>query len=107
MGSFLFSHVVERFGISTRLVLLNPGPATANAQVEIYRSDGALLASAPLSIPPSQREARLLKELFPRLPDLSGGSIRVSSDQALVGLGLFFSSNPPFVASVPAQPIRP
>lgn len=107
MGSFVFSHVIQRFGISTRLVLVNPGLATANLQVEVYRSDGALLASAPLSIAPSHRESRLLKELFPRLPDLIGGSIRVSADQPLIGLVLFFSDNPPFVSSVPPQPIRP
>jgi len=107
MESFVFSHVVQRFGISTRLILLNPGPATANVQVEVYRSDGSLLDGLSLSIPPSQRESRLLKELFPHLPDLIGGSIQVSSDQGLIGLELFFANNPHFLASVPAQPINP
>ncbi len=107
METFVFSHVVQRFGISTRLILLNPGPTAANVQVEVYRSDGLLLDSLSLSIAPSQRESRLLKELFPRLPDLIGGSIQISSDQGLVGLELFFASNPHFLASVPAQPINP
>jgi DNA-binding beta-propeller fold protein YncE len=107
MASFVFSHVVQRFGISTRLILLNPGPATATVQVEVYRPDGSLLDSLSLSIAPSQRDSRLLKEFFPQLPDLSGGSIQVSSDQSLVGLELFFSSNPHFMASVPAQPVDP
>ncbi len=107
MESFVFSHVVQRFGISTRLILLNPGPAAANVQVEVYRSDGSLLDALSLSIAPSQRESRLLKELFPRLPDLIGGSIQVSSDQGLIGLELFFATNPHFLASVPAQPVNP
>ena len=107
MGTFVFSHVVQRFGISTRLILLNPGPATANVQIEVYGSDGSLLDGLSLSIAPSQRESRLLKELFPRLPDLIGGSIQVSSDQGLIGLELFFANNPHFLASVPAQPINP
>ena len=107
MERFVFPHVVQRFGISTRLILLNPGPATANVQVEVYRSDGSLLDGLSLSIAPSQRESRLLKELFPRLPDLIEGSIQVSSDQGLIGLELFFANNPHFLASVPAHPINP
>ena len=107
MASFVFSHVVQRFGISTRLILLNPGPATATVQVEVYRPDGSLLDGLSLSIAPSQRDSRLLKELFPQLPDLIGGSIRVSSDQSLIGLELFSANNPHFLASVPAQPINP
>ena len=107
MDTFVFSHVVQRFGISTRLVLLNPGPATANLQIEVYGSDGSLLDGLSLSIAPSQRESRLLKELFPGLPDLIGGSIQVSSDQGLIGLELFFATNPHFLASVPAQPVNP
>ena len=107
MDTFVFSHVVQRFGISTRLVLLNPGPATASVQIAVYGSDGSLLDGLSLSIAPSQRESRLLKELFPRLPDLIGGSIQVSSDQGLIGLELFFATNPHFLASVPAQPVNP
>ncbi|MCH7804720.1 MAG: hypothetical protein IH937_11620 [Acidobacteria bacterium] len=107
METFVFSHVVQRFGISTRLILLNPGPVTANVQVEVFRADGFLLDSLSLSIAPSQRESRLLKDFFPRLPDLIGGSIQVSSDQGLIGLELFFANNPHFLASVPAQPINP
>jgi hypothetical protein len=107
MESFVFSHVVQRFGISTHLILLNPGPATANVQVEVYKSDGSLLDGLSLSIAPSQRESRLLKELFPNLPDLIGGSIRISSDQSLIGLELFSANNPHFLASVPAQPVAP
>ncbi len=107
MDTFVFSHVVQRFGISTRLILLNPGPATANVQIEVYKSDGSLLDSLSLSIAPSQRESRLLKELFPRFPDLIGGSIRVSSTQGLIGLELFSAGNPVFLASIPAQPVDP
>ena len=107
MDTFVFSHVVQRFGISTRLILLNPGPATANVQIEVYGPDGSLLDGLSLSIAPSQRESRLLKELFPGLPDLIGGSIQVSSDQGLIGLELFFATNPHFLASVPAQPVNP
>ena len=107
MESFVFSHVVQRFGISTRLILLNPGPATADVQVEIYRSDGSLLDSLSLSIAPSQRESRLLKEFLPRLPDLIGGSIEISSDQGLIGLELFLADNLDFLVSVPAQPVNP
>ena len=107
MESFVFSHVVQRFGISTRLILLNPGPTAATVQVEVYRSDGSLLDGLSLSIAPSQRGSRLLKELFPHLPDLIGGSIPVSSDQGLIGLEFFFADNAAFLASVPAQPVNP
>ena len=107
MGSFVFSHVAQGLGISTSLVLLNPGPATAIVQVEVHTSDGTLLDSLSIAIAPSHRELRFLKELFPNLPELFGGYIKVSSDQNIIGLEFFHADNLDFLVAVPAQPIDP
>ena len=107
MGNLVFSHVAQGLGISTSLALLNPGPATANVQVEVYTSAGTLLDSLSLSLEPSQRELRLLKKFFPDLPELLGGYIRVSSEQNIIGLEFFHGDNLAFLAAVPAQPVEP
>ena len=107
MGSFVFSHVAQGLGFSTSLALLNPGPATAIVQVEVHASDGTLLDNLSISIAPSNRELRFLKDLFPNLPDLLGGYIKVSSDQNIIGLEFFHADNLDFLASLPAQSIDP
>jgi hypothetical protein len=43
--------------------------------------------------------------LFSGLPDLSGGYIKVSSDQSILGLEIFFADDLSFMSAVSAQPI--
>ncbi|MDA2923795.1 hypothetical protein MYX65_03895 [Acidobacteria bacterium AH-259-L09] len=116
-GNFVFSHVVQGLGLSTGLAFVNPGAVTANVRLEVYAGcafqpstqpctgQAALLDSVTLSIGPSQREVGLLKEFFPKVSELLGGHIKVTSEQEIVGLELFFADSLEYLAAVPAQPI--
>ncbi|MEE8349090.1 MAG: hypothetical protein V3R94_05950, partial [Acidobacteriota bacterium] len=102
---FVFPHLSQGMGISTGLTFLNPGSQTATIQVEIFSPQGALLGEAPLTVEPSERVVGLLEEFFPDLPDLSGGSIKVSSDQDILGLEVFFADNLAYMTAVVSQPL--
>ena len=103
LQKFVFSHVAQLLGLSTALALLNPGPESAVVDVKVFDRNGALVASLQISLGPGVRESKLLTEWFEDFPDLAGGYIKVSSDQGIVGLELFFADNLEIMASVPAQ----
>ncbi len=103
---FVFSHVAQGSGISTGLSFLNPGSETATVQVDIFNTQGVLLDDLSLTVGGSKRVVGLLGDLFSGLPDFSGGYIRVSSDQNIIGLEIFFADNLDFMSAVPAQPIN-
>ena len=102
---FVFSHVTHGSGISTGLTFLNPGSESATVLVEIFNAQGVLLDDLSLTVGGSQRVVGLLGDFFSSLPDLSGGSIRVTSDQSIIGLEIFFADNLDFMSAVPAQPL--
>jgi WD40 repeat protein len=102
---FVFSHVTQGSGISTGLTFLNPGSESATVLVEIFNAQGVLLDDLSLTVGGSQRVVGLLGDLFSRLPELSGGYIRVTSDQSIIGLEIFFADNLDFMSAVPAQPL--
>lgn len=103
LQQFVFSHVAEDLGLSTGVALLNPGSVAATVQVEVFDPEGTLVASLQLLLEPGEREVKLLKEWFVDFPQLSGGYIKVSSTQGIVGLELFFADNQELMAAVPAQ----
>ena len=102
---FVFSYLAQGSGISTGLTFLNPGSQSAAVLVEIFTAQGTLLDDISLTVGGSERVVGLLGEFFSGLPDLSGGYIKVSSDQDIVGLEIFFADNLEFMATVPAQPL--
>jgi hypothetical protein len=73
--------------------------------VEIFNAQGVLLDDLSLTVGGSQRVVGLLGDLFSSLPELSGGYIRVTSDQSIIGLEIFFADNLDFMSAVPAQPL--
>ena len=102
---FVFSYLAQGSGISTGLAFLNPGSQPAAVLVEIFTAQGTLLDDISLTVGGSERVVGLLGEFFSGLPDLSGGYIKVSSDQDIVGLEILFADNLDFMATVPAQPL--
>lgn len=105
LKDFVFSHVAQAMGVSTGLALVNPAETPAEVQAQVFTPEGTLAGSTNLSIGPSEREIGLLTEFFPGVTGMHGGYIRVSSDQEIVGLELFFADNLEYLAAVPAQPL--
>ena len=103
---FVFSHVTQGSGISTGLTFLNPGAQSATVLVEIFTAEGALVDDVSLTLGGSERMVGLLEDFFSGLPDLSGGYIKVSSDQSILGLEIFFADNLNFMSAVSAQPLE-
>lgn len=100
---FVFSHVAEALGLSTGVALINPGGAVADVQVEVFDRQGSLVASRQFSLAPGNRETDLLERWFVNFPPLSGGYIKVSSTEGILGLELFFADNEELMSAVPAQ----
>lgn len=100
-----FSHVAEGMGYSTGISLLNPGGETATAQIEVYSQEGARIAGRQVTIPAGGRLVNLLTDpqMFPQLEDTIGGYVKVSSNQNLVGLEMFYTENLEILSLVSAQ----
>ena len=107
LGNFVFSHLVQGAGLSTGMVLVNPGTDPATVQIEVRASDGSLVdsLSPPLLLGPGERKVDLLKGLFPDLPDMGSGYIQVISDQDLISMELLFRDDLEYLAAVPPRPV--
>lgn len=103
LSDFVFSHVAQSLGLSTGVALVNPGGLSADVTMEVFDALGTKKANRRFAIPAGAREIRLLKELFPDLPPMLDGFIRITSDQPLVGLELFFADDLELMSIVPAQ----
>jgi hypothetical protein len=78
--------------IFTSLSIVNPNLADANATLELRDANGTLLGTATATIGARKRVVKVVRDLFPNAPaSLRGGTIRVRSDQGLVGFELFSS----------------
>ena len=103
-----FSHVAQGLGYSTGISLLNPGQAAATAQVEIFAPDATRVAGKQVTIPAGGRLVNVLTDtqLFPDLPETIGGYVKVTSDQDLIGVEIFFTDNLELLSLVPGQVIQ-
>ncbi|HXK58799.1 MAG TPA: hypothetical protein PLP42_02800 [Acidobacteriota bacterium] len=100
-----FSHFAEGLGYSTGISLVNPGGLAATTQIEIFKPDGSRIAGKDVIIPAGGRFVHMLTdpELFPSLANTVGGYVRVTSDQPLVGVEIFFTNNLELLSLVPGQ----
>ncbi len=103
-----FSHVAQGLGYSTGISLLNPGQFGATAQVEIFGTDGTRVAGTQVTIPAGGRLVNVLTDaqLFPNLQDTIGGYVKVTSDQDLIGVEIFFTNNLELLSLVPGQVVQ-
>ncbi|MFZ0430655.1 MAG: DUF5719 family protein, partial [Acidobacteriota bacterium] len=99
----IFSHVAQGLGLSTGLVLINPGDTAATATVQVFRQDGELNAGTEVQIPAGGRIAGLLSELLDGMGEQIGGYVKVASDSDLIGLELFYADSLEYMAAVGAQ----
>lgn len=102
-SQMVFSHVAQGQGLSTGLVLVNPGTESANVTVQVFRKEGDLNAGTVLQVPAGGRIAGLLPELIDGLADQIGGYVKVDSDSGLIGLELFYANSLEYIAAVEAQ----
>lgn len=68
--------------------LQNLNKTTATVTLQLYSSQGKLLTSSLVSLPPSKRLARDYKEVFPGFVPATGTTVRVVSSPTIQMLGL-------------------
>lgn len=91
----------------TGLALMNPGDVAASARIDLFDSNGNIVAAKPELILGSGRKSQEIKQYFPELAgrQLSSGYIRVSSDQPLAGYALFGTHSLTSLSAIPAQAV--
>lgn len=75
------------------LALMNPGDQTASATMRAVGSDGGVLASADIQVPPRDRLVGLVETFFAGLDPWSVSHIEVDADQPLCGINLSGQAN--------------
>ncbi len=106
-NSMIFSHIASNDTYYTGLAIANPNAVSAKANIDLYRSDGQLVASVTQSIPAGWRISRLLTEYFPSLVGQSwtSGYFRVTVDQGVACFALFGTTGYSVLSAIPAQPV--
>lgn len=104
--SLVFSHVAQGMGFTTGLEVLNTGSQDANVTVEIHKAGGDLVDRVELVVGAGKRDIRLLKDWFPSLTEQVGGFIRITSDQPVFGVEVFYTNDLETMAAVPAQIVQ-
>jgi len=100
----VFPYVPEGTGFFTGLGLINTTSATANIVIEFMNSEGSIIHEAGLMLESNARVSQMLSDYSVGLDEIQEVAyLRVFSDQALVGLELFFSGDFEIVSSVEAQ----
>jgi hypothetical protein len=99
----VFPYLPQVQGIYTGLGLVNTTADPANVVLETVSADGELVAQAGFVLSPNARISQMLSEYGDDFDSRNGAYIRVTSDQALVGLELFFTGDYEVVSSVEAQ----
>jgi hypothetical protein len=100
-----FGHIAQDSVYYTGVAALNPGNTTLDAVVSIFDSAGIFLGSAHRQVPPGGRFARLLSELRPDFPALSGGYFEIASDDPFAAFALFGTQSGSVLSAIPAQPL--
>ncbi len=100
---FVLSHVAETDQLFTGVTLLNTNSTDAVITLEVFNVQKQLAGIAFLKLGPSEKEARLLRQLISALPDQEGGFIRVRSSVPIFGFEIFGDYAGNFLSAVPQQ----
>jgi hypothetical protein len=99
----VFPYVPGGPGFFAGLGLVNTTNLEANVVIESVNSDGDLLHQKSIVLAPNARVSRMLHEYASEFGNRNAAYIRVFSDQALVGIELFFRDDLEVISAVEAQ----
>jgi len=105
LSRFLFPVVSQNDAYQTGVALLNGNPESAQVNLEVWGTDGTIVAQKTITIPAMTRIAVYLDTLFPDMNPLLVGNLRISSDKALYGFSLMNDSGFNFLMAMPAIPL--
>jgi hypothetical protein len=100
-----FGHVAQDSLYYTGLAALNPGNAPLDVSIAVFDADGIFARSARRQIPPGGRFARLLSQLLPDFPEMTGGYFEITSDDPFAAFALFGTQSGSVLSAIPAQPL--
>jgi hypothetical protein len=92
----------------TGLAILNGGSADANAIVQVFDENGAVVESGNFVVPARRRISQVLTQYFPDLVgrDILKGYIRVTADQPLASFALFGNTNLSVLSAISPQSLQ-
>ncbi len=90
---FVFPQVVQGFGYTTEITLVNPTPNTSYARVWIVGADGTTMATNQVALSPSQRLSAALNQLIPEMDDQCGGVVYVRASEVLFATAAIWSDS--------------
>ena len=77
-------HLIKSAHFFTGLAFFNPNPESSEVSVKLYSPSGELLGSIESALGAGESSSRLLRELFPNLPDEVTGYAIVESTYPIV-----------------------
>jgi hypothetical protein len=99
----LFPHVASNDVYFTGLAVINLESDPAELTVTVFNDGGEPMASGTLNLAPGARHAQLISQLFPNLPLLSKGYIRIRSSRLVAAYAVFGTHLLTALAAIPAQ----
>lgn len=101
-----FSQVAEDERYFTGLAVVNPNPLPANLSLSVFSPDGTSLATTTLTVASQGRVSKLLHQLVPALPAISGGYFTLASNEPVFASSVFGTGLLNTLAAVPAQSLN-
>jgi len=104
----VLSHVASNDLYFTNLAIVNPSSNGASVTLDLYNSEGVLIDSAIVSLPPSHQLFNSLAEYFSALQGTSqtGGYVILSSDVPIAVSSFFGTNNQSALSTLPTQGIE-
>ena len=101
----VFSHLVSTTQYFTGIAMVNPALNTATVTTRVLGTDGSLVAETQFELKPGARRSNLLVDLFPELANrpLSGGTIEITSSEAIAAFALFGPYDLQFLSAIAGQ----
>ena len=105
MRNLIYPYVVITADWYTGVTLVNIQDQPATVQLDAYSETGVLLDTLNLTLQPNEKYVRLVSLVFnPGVDPMTIRSIRVSSDQELIGFELFGNFDPAFAGGAGLPP---